>query len=236
MNYVENYQYGTVVANAAADERADFIRKTYMHLTGAVVAFAIIMTYLIQSGLALTILNAIGVSKYGWLIVMLAFVGVSYIANTWASSSTSKAMQYAGLALYTVAEAVIMCPLVYFAYRMQPDAIPIAAVITLAMFGGLTFIVFLTGKDFSFLRGVLGLAGLVAIGLIVCSILFGFNLGIFFVIAMIALCCGYILYDTSNVIHHYRVGQHVAASLALFASVAMLFWYVLRLVMALKKE
>jgi FtsH-binding integral membrane protein len=35
------------------------------------------------------------------------------------------------------------------------------------------------------------------------------------------------------VLHHYRVGQHVAASLALFASVALLFWYILQLLMSL---
>jgi len=46
---------------------------------------------------------------------------------------------------------------------------------------------------------------------------------------MIAFFCAYILYDTSNVLHHYRIGQHVAASLALFASVVMLFWYILQL-------
>jgi FtsH-binding integral membrane protein len=32
--------------------------------------------------------------------------------------------------------------------------------------------------------------------------------------------------------HEYRVGQHVAASLALFASVALLFWYILQLLMS----
>ena len=55
-------------------------------------------------------------------------------------------------------------------------------------------------------------------------------------IAMIVLACGYILYDTSNILLHYRVGQHVAASLALFASVALLFWYVLQLVMSLRSR
>ena len=40
---------------------------------------------------------------------------------------------------------------------------------------------------------------------------------------MIVLACGYILYHTSNILHQYRIGQHVAASLALFASVALLF-------------
>ena len=65
-------------------------------------------------------------------------------------------------------------------------------------------------------------------GLIVASILFGFTLGMFFSYAMIAFACGYILYDTSNVMLHYRTSQHVAAALALFASVMLLFWYVLR--------
>ena len=61
--------------------------------------------------------------------------------------------------------------------------------------------------------------------------LFGFTLGIMFSYVMVALACGYILYDTSNVMQHYRTSQHVAASLALFASVMLLFWYVLRIVM-----
>jgi FtsH-binding integral membrane protein len=66
----------------------------------------------------------------------------------------------------------------------------------------------------------------------VASIFFGFSLGLLFSVLMVAFAAGFILYDTSNVLHHYRIGQHVAASLALFASVALLFWYVLRIVMA----
>ena len=58
------------------------------------------------------------------------------------------------------------------------------------------------------------------------------ELGPIFTYAMIALACGYILYHTSNVLHHYRIGQHVAAALALFASVALLFWYILQLFMS----
>jgi len=37
------------------------------------------------------------------------------------------------------------------------------------------------------------------------------------------------LFYTSNVLHHYRISQHVAAALALFASVMTLFWYVLQI-------
>jgi hypothetical protein len=108
--------------------------------------------------------------------------------------------------------------------------------ITLLMFAGLTVAVFVTGHDFSFLRTGLIVGGFAAMGLIVCSAIFGFQLGNLYTIALIVLACGYILYDTSNVLYHYRIGQHVAAALALFASVALLFWYVLRLVMSMQSR
>ena len=53
---------------------------------------------------------------------------------------------------------------------------------------------------------------------------------------MIALASMYILYDTSNVLRTYRTDQYVAASLALFASVALLFWYILRLFIQLRRN
>ena len=68
-------------------------------------------------------------------------------------------------------------------------------------------------------------------GLIVCAVLFGFNLGLVFSFAMVFLASGAILYDTSKILHNYGPQQYVAASLQLFASVALLFWYVLQIVM-----
>jgi FtsH-binding integral membrane protein len=114
--------------------------------------------------------------------------------------------------------------------------IPIAAITTLIMFGGLTAIVFFTRQDFSFLGTALWLAGIAAFALMVVGAIAGFNLGMWFSVAMVVFACGWILYDTSNVLHHYRPTQHVAASLALFASVALLFWYVLRILIALSSR
>jgi FtsH-binding integral membrane protein len=139
--------------------------------------------------------------------------------------------------LYVVAQAVIFVPMLYFViWSGNGDLIPSAALITGVLFVGLTAIVLFTRKDFSFLRGILMFSGFAALALIVVSILMGFNLGVWFMGAMIALACGYILYDTSNVLHHYRIGQHVAAALALFAAVALLFWYVLQLLMSLRRD
>ena len=112
---------------------------------------------------------------------------------------------------------------------MPRGVIPSAAIATLGLFAALTAIVFVTRKDFSFLRTVLVFGGLAAMGFIVVAIIFQFALGPIFTYAMIALACGYILYHTSNVMLHYRIGQHVAAALALFASAALLFWYILQL-------
>ena len=129
---------------------------------------------------------------------------------------------------------VIFLPLLYIAVHFSsPDVISTAGIMTALLFAGLTFTAFTTKTDFSFLRGILGIGGFVALGAIMASILFGFGLGVFFAILMVGFAGGAILYDTSNIIRHYRPEQHVAASLALFASVALLFWYVLQIVMSL---
>ena len=231
MNYADNpypSSLGTFAAQAAADERSDFITKTYLHLAGAIGLFIILET-LLQAipgieGLAMQM-----VQGYGWLIVLGLFMVVSYVAESWARSAVSPAKQYLGLGLYVVAQALIFVPLICIARVGYPGAILQAAVVTLVLFAGLTAIVFITRKDFSFLRSILMFGGFAALGLIVVAILFQFALGPIFTYAMIALACGYILYHTSNIMLHYRIGQHVAASLALFASVALLFWYILQL-------
>ena len=80
---------------------------------------------------------------------------------------------------------------------------------------------------------LVGVINGLAIGIIVASMFMGFSLGLVFTSAMIVLMSGWILYDTSNILHHYRTDQHVGAALALFASVAMMVWYMIQLVMAL---
>ena len=235
MSYAENpYQAPqyTFAAQAAENERADFIVKTYAHLAGAIAAFVALEAVLFNiPGFKERTLELISGSQFSWLIVLGLFMVVSWVANSWASSAVSVPTQYMGLGLYIVAEALIFTPLLFIASTMGDDIIPTAGLATLVLFGVMTAVVFITRKDFSFMRSVLMFGGFAAMGLIVVAIVFQFALGPIFTVAMIALACGYILYDTSNVLHHYRIGQHVAAALALFAAVALLFWYILRLVM-----
>ena len=237
-DYDYDHQYGYAdgfAADAAVAERVAFIRRTYGHLFGAILAFIGLVTFFLGTP-AITgfMVNLFFGMQWGMLIVLGLFIVVSMVAQKWAASDTSLGVQYAGLALFTVAEALIFVPLLFIAELYGgAGVIETAGILTLLIFSGLTVFVLLTKQDFSFLRSALALGGLAAFGLIIAGLLFGFTLGIVFIVFMIVLMSGYILYDTSNVLHHYRTTQHVAASLALFASVATLFWYVIQLVMML---
>ncbi|KKI98841.1 Bax inhibitor-1/YccA family protein [Prochlorothrix hollandica] len=224
------------VAQARPSDRARFIRRTYTHLAGAVGAFALLEYGFIQSGFAGAMAQAIAGSRYAWLMVLGGFALLGWMARTLAAN-TSPEMQYIGLGLYVFMQALIFAPMIFIAvYFTSPEVLPTAALLTAMMFAGLTAVVFITQKDFSFLGGILTMGGFVALGLIICSVIFGFSLGLFFSFFMVVFASGAILYDTSNIMKHYAVDQHVAASLELFASVALLFWYVLRILMSLSRD
>ncbi|MCX7011899.1 MAG: Bax inhibitor-1 family protein [Candidatus Sumerlaeota bacterium] len=228
---------GMTVAQAGAEERAAFIRRTYAHLAGAVAAFVGLESVLLKSALAPIMLHFIAGNQYGWLMILGAFILTGWMARGLAANVASQAAQYVGLAVYVVAEAVIFVPILYIAvYYSSPGLLPNAALLTGALFAGLTMTAFTTRRDYSSLGGFLMIGGFVALGLIVCGVVFGFDLGLGFSVAMVALAGAAILYDTSKLIHRYSTDQHVAASLELFASVALLFWYVLRILMRLSRR
>lgn len=248
MNSIQNdnpYQsnFGAEVQTAAlADEweRTTFIRRTYTHLLGAIGLFVFLETLIFTmapAGVLDNLMRTMMGGRWNWLIVLGAFMVVSWIARSWAESSTSQSLQYLGLGAYIIAQAVIFVPLLYIAQTIAPGAIQAAGIMTGVVFTGLTAIVFTTRADFSWMGKYLALAGIAALGLIICGFFFqSFPLGMWFSGAMVVLAAGYILYDTSNILHHYRTDQHVAASLALFASVAILFWYILRIMISLSSR
>ncbi|TNF75542.1 MAG: permease [Acidobacteria bacterium] len=209
------------------DRRAAFITRTYAHLFGAILAFAGIEIYLFSSGLAERL--AASMLSVSWLWILGGFIVVGWLASRAAHTASSPGAQYAALAGYVIANAIIFVPLLYIAQTVAPGAIQSAALATLVGFGGLTLVAFVTRKDFSFLGALLKWGFIVALILIVAGVLFGFELGTFFSVAMIALAGGAVLYDTSNVLHHFPEDRHVGAALELFASIALMFWYVLRL-------
>ena len=222
---------GQIVAHAAESERASFIKRTYTHLAGAIAIFAVVEAMLIKSGIALSFLGLLSGSRWSWFIVLAGFMAVSTVANKWAHSNISREKQYMGLGLFILAEAIIFMPLIYKAAMYAPDILQYAAIVTAALVGGLTFTAFSTKINFSFMGRSLMIGGFIAMGLIVASIMFGFSLGLWFSGGMILFAAASVLYSTSNIIHEYHTEQHVAASLSLFSSVGLLFWYVLQFMM-----
>lgn len=227
--YAQGYQ---PVSTASIDARVGFIRRTYAHLLGAVLAFMALSFGIQQLPFIDSAMVALfSKGAFAWLFILGAFTLVGFAADRWAHSASSQALQYLGLGVYVVAEAAIFTPMIWLAQGME-GAISSAALITALVFAGLTVSVFMTRKDFSFLRTGLVVASMLALAAIVGGALFGFSLGLGFSLIMVLIASGSILYYTSNVLHHYDTSQHVAASLSLFSAVALLFWYVLRIVMA----
>jgi uncharacterized protein len=220
-------------ADAADDARAKFLRLTYSHLMLAILAFIGLTYVFLHTQFILEPMIRM-IQGGQWFIVLIAFMAVSWIADRWARSDTSIGMQYLGLALYTVAEALIFVPLLYIAQvTAGPDVIPTAAGLTMLATAVLTAVVFITGKDFSFLRTLLIVLSFTLLAAFAASAFFGLNMPVtMFAGIGVVLGSGMVLYSTSNVLHHYRTDQYVAASLSLFAAIALLFWYILQLVMS----
>lgn len=225
--------HGAAVIDLPASTRSTFINRTYAHLTGAIFAFTGIEVALFKSGVAERIAGAM---MQNWLLVLGAFMVVGWIGSSLAHSAKSKTTQYAALGAYVVMEALIFVPILYLCDRFAPGVISSAALITFIAFAGLTATVFITKQDFSFLGGLLKWAGILAIVAIVGGLIFKWELGMWFSVAMVGVAGASILYTTSNILHHYHEDQYIGAALELFAAVALMLWYVLRLLLSLSSS
>ena len=210
-------------------ERAEFLTKTYLHLFGAIAAFVAVEVALFSTGVAATIAAPL---LGNWLIALGGFMLVGMVFTSVAHRAKTVPMQYLGLGGYVLADAVLFCPLLYIADHYAPGAIANAAVVTLGSFAGLTMIVFFSRKDFSFLGPFIAFGGAAALVAIVVGAIGGFELGLWFNLAMVVFAGGIVLFKTSALLHSYPANRPVAAALELFAAIALMFWYVLRLFMS----
>jgi FtsH-binding integral membrane protein len=219
------------VAALSTEDRSAFIWKCYAHVVGALLAVLAIETYLFSSGVAWQIAEPMLNSP---MLVLAAFIGLSWGASHFAHTLKSTTSQYVAFAVLVVAWSLMFVPMLAMALIMDQSGsmIESAAVVTLFGCAALVATVMITRKDFSFLRSVLVWGFFIAMGLIATSLIFGWNLGTWFSVGMIGFAGVAVLYDTSNIMHHYPQDKYVAASMALFSSIAMMFWYILRLFMS----
>jgi uncharacterized protein len=214
-------------------ERSAFMLRTYAHLLGAVFSFIALEVLIFKSGYAAIISGAL---MEFWPLALGGFIIAGWLANKYAHTAESAATQYAGLALYVVTEAIFFVPMIQLAHWIGGGLLESAAMITIVGFLGLSAVAIASNRDFTYLRALLMWGGVIALLIILSAMLFGLTLGVWFSIAMIALSGVSILHDTSHVLRRYPVNQHVGAALELFASIAMLFWYVLRLLLDIALE
>ncbi|CAM1360611.1 Bax inhibitor-1/YccA family protein [Tenacibaculum xiamenense] len=219
-----------LVAQVSQTERIAFYKKTYAHVAGGVLLFLVFEFLFLQSAtlveFALSMLDG-----YKWLILLGGFMLITNYAESTAMRTSDKNVQYLAYAVYIFAEAFIFIPLIYIAISAVNsfEILNQAAIVTLGLFAGISSIVFITKKDFSFIRAGLAVGFFIAIGLIIAGALFGFNLGLWFSVGMCVLAGGSILYQTSNMVHKYSTDDYIPAALGLFASLMLLFWYVIQI-------
>lgn len=234
-----------VVADAAPEARARFYRLTYLHVAGAFAAWGALLTCFFATGLAGPIASLFfGLGQIGMLLVMLGLGFATTLAQSMAFSPASNGVRYAGLGLAVLCEAVLFVPLILLVVAMQTRGHALdhaafmeavrsvfapALITTGLLIAGLTATVFMTRRDFSFLRSVVLVGSFAAIGVIVVAMIFGISLGFWFSLAMVALMGGAILYQTWEIKERAAPDQHVGAATALFVSFVTLLWYVIML-------
>lgn len=232
-----NNQFEGRVAVAALSEvdRVAFYKKTYGHVAGGVLVFILFEYLLLQSETIVTFMLSM-TQGYKWLLLLGGFMLVTSYAESTAMKTADKNKQYLAYSVYILAQAVIFVPMIYIALNFVSDGSAMlqqAAIVTLSLFSGLTAVVIMTKKDFSFLKTGLTIGFFIALGLIVAGSLFGgFNLGLWFSVGMCLLAGGSILYQTSQIVNKYTTEDYIPAALGLFASLMLLFWYVLRIFMS----
>jgi len=215
-------------------DRVAFYKKTYTHVAGGVLAFVIFEYLLLQSDTVVNFMLSM-IGGYQWLLLLGGFMLITNYAESTALKTADKNKQYLAYGVYIFAEALIFVPMIFIATVYTgsgPSILNQAAIVTLSLFTGLSAVVFLTKKDFSFLKTGLTIGFFVAIGLIIGGMIFGFDLGLWFSVAMCLLAGGTILYQTSNLVNKYSTEDYIPAAIGLFASLMLLFWYILRIFMS----
>lgn len=234
------------VATLGVSDRVTFLRKTYAHLGGALIAFALLTGAIVKYAPDFSL----SVARLPFFLVFIVFIGGNMLAQRLALSETSRGLQYLGLALSIGIWALFLQDLIWFVMlkfgttthvtaggmrvpEMNGAALSVimeSVVITLAIFVGLTLTVFITKKDFTFLRGILSVAMFAVLGVALASWLFGFTFGALLCGVVVMILAGYILMQTSLIMRHFHPQAYVAAALMLFGTVANLFIQILSIV------
>ena len=216
-------------AFAAVTERAAFLKKVYGILLLGILGFAATLwataNVPFANDLAMKLGGAIHGTKWGWALYIGLFLGGSMLVNTLAERRPINVIAYAA---WVVLLAFLISPIVlYVNAERGSEVITEASTLTALVFGVLTLTVFWTSKDFSFLKGILMFAGLSLFAVGIAGAIFGFSVGLWFSAAVVIVMAGYVLYDTSTILHRLPTTMAMTGAILLFTDVVLLFKHIL---------
>jgi uncharacterized protein len=230
------------VATLGVSDRVAFLRKSYGLLGVSLIVWAAASAAIFRYAPEMSFKwSRWALSGYNWFAVIGLLIASGMLAQWLARSNTSRTIQFIGLGVEVAAWTFLLQPMLWVLFiKFKPAGaqalLAQGTLATLAIFVGLTATVFITKKDFSFLRGVVTVGMFAALGIIMASILFGFTLGLVFTGALIMLLALKILYDTSLMMNYFPPTHYVSAALMLFSTVATLFWNIMVFLMRMRSD
>ncbi|HYJ45863.1 MAG TPA: Bax inhibitor-1/YccA family protein [Pyrinomonadaceae bacterium] len=218
--------WGGIVARTAAEaslpERLAFIRKVYS-------LFFIATLFAIGGVLLGFAYEPLMIFAFQHPIIMLLMM----LGGVFAAQAVrhKPGINLVALFGFTTLTGVVIAPLLYIISLRNPASILQAGVLTVGIFGGLTAYVFLSKKDFSFLRGMLvtGLIVVILAGVLNMLIIGSSALYFAGAVATLLLFSGFVLYDTSNIIRRYPTNEYVSGALDLYLDAFNIFLALLRI-------
>lgn len=215
--------------HAAVNARMAFVRKTYAHLLAELAGVALIVTLAVRTPVLAELAVRMMVR---WYLPLLALFGISLVTRRMLEGHRSIAVQYAAAGIWVFFFGLFITPLALVAKHLTGSYAVLgeAAILTGCAFTGLTAYVFFTKKDFSFMRGALWMGSLLLLGVGIVAMAFGGGLGgggsIAYSAFGVLLMGGWVLHDTSKVLHHRHVSEYVAGSVDLLVDFVYMFIHI----------
>jgi FtsH-binding integral membrane protein len=215
------------VGYAPADVRADFIRRVYSLFFLSALVTVSVAAICAQPAIApgmLTMMPLLAIGTFVCILVM-------------AFARRAAGLNFFLFYLFAALEGAIVGPLLTLINQTAPGVPAEAAWITISVFGGLTLYAMQSGKDFSYLGGMLfvGLIGLIVAGIVMFFVHAAIMYTVYCLFGIL-IFCGYILYDTSRILLRLEPGDEIVGAISLYLDLLNLFWFILDLLLSMRKD
>lgn len=210
------------VADSSPEVRANFIRSTYLLFMSGILCSIVVGT-LTLSSYALTRV-AFGIVTNLWLSLIL-ILGGSFAAQ---AVARKPGINMVGLYGFTALIGFLFAPILRL---YQPALVGQAAFLAVVVFGALSAYALISKQNFSFLGGFvfIGLSTVIVAGIANAAFFHSSGLGYWLAWGCLIFSSGWVLYDTSRMVHDYKPNENVAAALGLFISFFNIFMSILRI-------